>query len=946
MNKGKKYVFLIALTCFSMICGYSQTEISGIVKEKSTNEPLAFANIVVKNTTIGTQTDLDGKFLLKVPSEVIRPFIIECSYLGFANFEMKITEAKNDVKINMAEDAGINLTEVEVKESRVTEKQKESALTVESLDIIAIKETPAANFYDGLGALKGVDLTSASLGFKIINTRGFNSTNPVRSLQLIDGVDNQAPGLNFSLGNFLGASELDIQRVDIIAGASGAIYGPNAFNGVISMQTKNPFYHEGLSIMLKGGERNLFEGAIRYAQVYGKNKKFAIKLNAAGFRADDWESENYNEAYNENEERLIGTNNPGLYDAVNVYGDEDFYIFDSGNFDKRLYPGLGTFYKTGYQERDLVDYNSWNLKLAPSLHYKITDKTEAVVGYSFATGTTVYQGDNKYSLKNIRFHQLKAEVKQKDKFFVRAFHTRENDGDSYDAVFTALLLQDAAKKPGLTDKWSNSYWNYYNGNVVDKVKGLPGFPVLSDFVGNIDGYIAAQELILNEFQDSLALWHNQARDYANNNTGIDELPYFEPGTAEFDSVFNQIVSGTTFTEQGSGFEDKSSLTHLQGQYTFTPESEWVNKWTVGASGRLYTPKSNGTIFSDTTGTALTNWEAGLYTSVEKRFVDDNLILTFTGRLDKNENFPILVSPAASIVYKIDKNNTVRTSFSSAIRNPTLQDQYLYYNVGRAILIGNLGGRNDLVTVDSYFDYLSIDLDENRLDYFDVAPIVPEKVKSLEFGYKGSLFDNSVFVDASYYYSWYRDFIGYQIGIDLDESVLEDSTVQVVAIPVDKVYRVSANASERVTTQGFSIGMNYYFANYYALNANYSWNRLNTDANDPIIPAFNTPEHKFNIGVSGRNIRWEIGNITLKNWGFNFNYKWVQGFLFEGSPQFTGFVPTYSMLDVQLNWKVPKIYSTFKIGASNVLNQKSFQTYGGPRVGRLAYASILFEFDKF
>ena len=92
---------------------------------------------------------------------------------------------------------------------------------MEQLDAIAIKETPAISFYNGLGNLKGVDMTTASLGFTIINTRGFNSTSPVRSLQIIDGVDNQAPGLNFSLGNFLGVSELDINGVELIAGASG-----------------------------------------------------------------------------------------------------------------------------------------------------------------------------------------------------------------------------------------------------------------------------------------------------------------------------------------------------------------------------------------------------------------------------------------------------------------------------------------------------------------------------------------------------------------------------------------------------------------------------------------------------------------------------------------------------------------------------------------------------
>lgn len=79
-----------------------------------------------------------------------------------------------------------------------------------------------------------------------MNTRGFNSTSPVRTLQVIDGVDNQSPGLNFSLGNFLGASELDVINQEIVVGASSAYYGPGAFNGVISMTTKDPFKYQGL----------------------------------------------------------------------------------------------------------------------------------------------------------------------------------------------------------------------------------------------------------------------------------------------------------------------------------------------------------------------------------------------------------------------------------------------------------------------------------------------------------------------------------------------------------------------------------------------------------------------------------------------------------------------------------------------------------------------------
>ena len=97
----------------------------------------------------------------------------------------------------MEEDAVTIDPEREIKGQRVSEKQKAAPLTIESLDAIAIKQTVSTDFYNGLGSLKGVDLTTASLGFTVINTRGFNSTSPVRSLQTIDGVDNQSPALIF-----------------------------------------------------------------------------------------------------------------------------------------------------------------------------------------------------------------------------------------------------------------------------------------------------------------------------------------------------------------------------------------------------------------------------------------------------------------------------------------------------------------------------------------------------------------------------------------------------------------------------------------------------------------------------------------------------------------------------------------------------------------------------
>ena len=939
-NFSREYLIIMVALLLSISFSINgQVTVSGVVIDEDTKEKLIGASVVLKGTAIGVVTNRDGEFEIKVQEPL--PFFIVISYVSYISQEYLIKSFDEKLTINLSPDTYF-IEYVEVKGNRLSEKQKESPLTVESMDIISIKETPSVSFYDGLGLLKGVDLTAASIGFKIVNTRGFNSTSPVRSLQIIDGVDNQAPGLNFSLGNFLGASELDLLRVEIIAGASTAMYGPNAFNGVIKMTTKDPFIHQGLIVSAKTGERNLFETALRYAKVF-KNRenkdKLAIKANILFMRADDWEATNTSPT----EQSLRGINNWGGYDAVNIYSDENLSLTGGKNnfsdrYGQRLFPGLGIYYRTGYREPDLVDYDSWNVKLGGSLHYKIKSDVTAQYSYFFGTGTTVYQGDNRYSLKNILFQQHKIEVSKPDKFYIRAYTTHENAGKSYDAVFTALLLQEASKTD---NNWSKDYNSYYIRNIRDKVWSLPGFPDPGIFPYD---YNKANE-VMNQYSDSLFIWHNQAREFADKSGFFFPTAFYEPGTARFDSVFNEIISKSTFLEGGSGFKDSSALYHIQGEYKFSQDFIDV---VLGGSYRLYTPNSSGTIFSDTSGVKITNYEYGFYTSLEKRFFNKKLIITTTARLDKNENYDFLLSPAASAVYIYDEKNFFRLSFSSAIRNPTLQDQYLYYNVGRAILIGNINGFDSLVTLPSLLDYY-YQLNRDTLDFFNVPPVRPEKVKTIEVGYKGTLF-NSLFIDASYYFSVYRDFLGFKLGaaIQFDPAAGFINQTQ--------IYRVSANAPDIVTTQGFSIGINYYFKKFYSLIGNYSYNVLDRrGSTDPIIPAFNTPAHKFNIGLSGRDIIAQINFLNklsnklpvifLRNWGFYVNYKWIEGFLYEGSPQFTGNIPTYDMLDVQLNYRVPKISTTFKLGASNLFNRKAFQTYGGPYIGRLAYFSVLVELDK-
>lgn len=959
----KVYSVLILICSIVSLSASAQSVVRGHVIDGDTGEPMFSASVVVPETGQGVTTDFDGLFRLEV---VGLPVVLQVSFIGYGSKLITVSSTQEKLEVKLIPDQ-ILIGAAEVVGSRISEKQKQAPLTVETMDLIAIKEAPSGNFYEGLGNLKGVDITSASLGFKIINTRGFNSTSPVRSLQLIDGVDNQSPGLNFSLGNFLGAPDLDVKSVEIIAGASSAFFGPGAFNGVINMETKDPFVFPGLSVSTKlgettkKGERPLFETGFRWADVLENDEGdsfFAYKINFFRFEAYDWEATNYDPI----DGSSVSALNPGRFDAVNIYGDEFQPRFDYTPPPGNAYRGLGTIYRTGYKEVDLVDYNTNNTKVSVSGHWRLQpektyDSPELIYGFNMGKGTTVYQGDNRFSLKNIEFYQHRLELRKKNKWFIRAYRTNEDAGDSYDPYATALKLQDSTRNH---NNWARVYEEYWVDSIAPSISDT--YPELEflgfDSIFSDEGIFlyllplagipeGAEDQWFVENQDNLTYWHSQVEQWTNEGyanlaaVAIDPVGHLVPGSDDFNTLFNQLItSKNNEGEGGTRFHDLSSLVHVHGEYIFEP---WfLEEIRVGANFRQYTPVSEGTIFSDTSGVVITNAEAGAYLGAKKRFLEDDMIVTGTVRVDKNVNFPLMVSPAISLVWSPNTKDFARVSFSSALRNPTLADQYLFLDVGPATLVGNLNGVQDLVTIQSFIDYRaqtipqgSISMDPEYLEYFDIAPIRPEQVRTFEAGYRTTI-GEKLYIDAGCYFSTYTDFIGYNIGLDI--AFAPQST----AVQGIDVYRYAANSINEVKTQGASVGLQYYLDEKFSLTGNYSWNKLvKTNEDDPIIPAFNTPEHKFNLGITARGL--DAGGKN--SWGFGVNYRWVQQFVFEGSPQFTGGIPQYDLVDAQINLYIDQINTTFKIGGSNLLSNQHIETYGGPQVGRLAYVSILYDFAK-
>ncbi|MGB0177160.1 MAG: TonB-dependent receptor domain-containing protein, partial [Owenweeksia sp.] len=551
-------------------------------------------------------------------------------------------------------------------------------------------------------------------------------------------------------------SGLDIARVEVVRGSSSAVYGLGASSGVISFTTKNPFDYQGLSASVKVGERALTETAVRYAEafkLFGSDfENLAFKINLFYLTANDWEATNYSPV----DDSRVPADNPGGYDAVNIYGDED--LAGGNKFDNLAnvldfpsYAGLGVFYRNGYREENLVDYDTRNFKSGLGLYYRFARDIELSYNFNYGSGTTVYQGENRFSLKDISFYQNIVELRKKDHFYVKAYKTQENAGNSYDAVLTAFKMNEAiATNP----EWNNAYKTLYRNNYRfgEQTLALAGGRPM----GN------AQEWYNTTYRDSLAVynglitsWHDSVRQGVNSFF----FPRPEPGTAQFDSLFNHITS-RTFAEGGSRFYDRSALYHIMGEYQFNPSWATIR---VGGNFRLYRPDSRGNIFDEIDSTIIiedslgneidrqfiyrqiSNSEYGIYAGAIKELFDERLKLSATLRMDKNENFDYLFSPALSTVYVINEFHTVRISFGKAIRNPTLQDQYLRYDVGRAILLGNLNGYDSLVTLQSFDNYRNT-LNRDTLNYFNVNPIKPEEVLTLELGYRASLFKR-VFLDV-------------------------------------------------------------------------------------------------------------------------------------------------------------------------------------------------------
>lgn len=913
-----------------------QIKFNGKVLEFGSKSPVSLAKVQVKSTSLGAITDMEGNFSLELDfSKGVENYVLIVKAESFIETEYSVNKSNTSLIIEI-KPALKNLNEVVVSSSRISERIFEAPVSIQKVSSKEILATSSGNFYEGFKNLKGVDISTSSAGFQAINMRGFNTTAPVRVVQFVDGMDNQAPGLNFPVGNLVGANPLDLQSVEIITGPASALYGANAFQGVVNMLSKDPYRFQGLAAELKTGSRNLIEGNFRFAQAYGKKEKLAVKFTASYMQMKDWLANDT--AANQYGDINADVNLSNIvsqlqYDQTLSQEDQDQWLALNNYIEFNPVVGqLGLNVKNvqapGYIEQDLADNNVQSFKTGLGVHYKLNENSQISYTGKLGQGTAIYQGANRYSINDILFHQHKLEWSGKN-HLIRAYSTIENAGNSYDAVFTGINISKAS----IGDNWVPAYLSSF-------------FNTLGDLNNDFSDDASVEDV---EYAMQVAL------DSANSS-------WYMPGTAAYDSVRASIVKSADL-QNGSKFVDRSSLYHIDGQYNVS-QLKFVD-FLVGGNFRYYSPNSFGTIFCDTLlnssdtlvdGSAnpkarfnrLSLWEMGGFIQASKKLLNDKIRIIGSVRFDKNQNFATQFSPRLSMSYNL-KSHNFRIGAQSAFRTPTLQNQFIDLNLGPITLIGNLNGINNVYTLNSvnvFRDSLdAVNGDLNAVDHTllkskEYKALKPEQVKTIEIGYRG-IFKNKLFVDADLYFNQYTNFIAdVRVVKPINGAIAsEESGFDAIVTDQYEVYQVPVNSEKIVNSLGAGIALAYSINSNYQVNLNYTYAKLITATlEEDLIPGFNTSPHKVNLGVTGKNI-W-------KNLGFTTNFQYVQGFEWQ-STFGTGLVPTYTIWDLQLNYpfKVKDNDLIIRLGSSNLLNQKRREIFGGPTIGRMIYTTIGFNLDR-
>lgn len=814
------------------------------------------------------------------------------------------------------------LDEVVVSASRVRENYLKSPTSVELLTLKQIQQSSAMSYFDAIENMKGIQILTPSLGFKVYNARGFANTTNVRFVQLVDGIDNQAPHIGSPIASSMGPSDLDIRQVEMIPGVASALYGMNSLNGLVNLITLNPFDSEGLSIQQKTGVNHInqqgtsvkvfSETSLRFAKKM--NEKWAMKANFTYQKGYDWIANSMLDL-NPNANvsvGLLGKDNVGA-DYANSYGNES-----SNRRTLTLNSKKYVVARTGYFEEETTDYSINNIKTDFSVNLRPKPNHEITYIFKYAQLDNVYQRTNRFRLDNYHLSQ-NALVYQSSLSQFKAYFTSENTGKSYNIRSMAENIDRSFKSDNV---WFSDFTNEFNKQSTQGISAI----------------------------DAL----NLARTAADKGRPM-------PQTETFDNLITKLGDLNNW-DFGAALRVKSYLLHTEGLTDLSTKlspmlQEKGFGLLAGFDFRNYIviPDGNYFINPKETNKNLNYWKSGGFVQFNKKLVDEKIKIIFTLRGDKNQYFDLRFNPRSSVVYSLNDNNHFRVSYQNGYRFPSLFEAFSNINSGGVKRVGGLPIMSQGIfensylrkTIDDFTTAVNNDININKLSQNEAilknknllrknnyTYLQPEYINSFEIGYKGYPIGKKLFVDADFYYNVYRNFMA-QIEANVPIGNNQDSLAYYMYDRTKQArYRLWTNSKTIVRNYGGSINLIYNFYKNFSFTSNASFAKLkNTSNNDGFEEAFNTPRWILNAGLNNSRIG--------KNFGFGINYKYQESFLWQ-SALATGSVPEIHNFDAQISYFLRKKGIQIKLAGTNILNRRYVNFIAGPNIGAFYYTTITFD----
>ncbi|MDG1761583.1 MAG: TonB-dependent receptor [Flavobacteriaceae bacterium] len=963
----KKILFSMALLASVAIS--AQTVVKGTVTDNN-NDPIPGANIVLGST--GSVTDFDGNFSISVDQEP--PFSLQISSIGFETTSVSISAANLSVSVQLSE-ANMMLDEIVMSASRLPERIFESPVTVEKFDYQDIQETASSDFYTGLESLKGVQIRRGGLLLNQVNVRGFGTLYTEGFVQLVDGMDNAAPVFGFAVGNLIGLSELDVQSVELLPGAASALYGADAYKGIMFMNSKNPFDHEGVSAYYKtgitsseaSGSDQFYDVGIRMAKKF--NDKFAAKATFSYVQGREWVAADYVGS-------VDGETKPGdtNFNAVNVYG--ELPTSTSGprdltdDFSTLLLPGLqalglasatqvaelqGAFalspnyfgsaeiLSSGYKESDLVDNKATNFKTNLALHYKPSDDSEWVLNTRFGGGSTVLQADGRYKLDNFKMFQHKIEYNNRN-LNVRFYSTIEDSGNTHQltALAAGIVLPKA-------EAWYGEYLKTYILGAAGQVNADPltGIGILATEIGTVyqtalltalgggatmadaqaAGLAASSALSFSDYVDNTIPIHTAAREAA-------DQVLIPAGSDDFNTLAENLKKNPVELGVGSVIVDNSRTHSFEANYNMQDLVSFGDM-IIGTSVRATILDSEGTLFTDYDD-VIGYRQYGAYAQIQKEILGGAVKLTGSARYDKSEFFEGNFTPRIGALIGISDNQNIRISYQTGFRNPTNQDQYIALNAGDKVLMGSSPDSVDRFNMDvmgypiTGAHVFATALNENTMAPANLKNVESEFVRSLELGYRLNTSDLSV--DVSAYFSDYDNFIaaqGVYVPLFIGPS---GTTAEAIGAGALFPFAVDGNIDEDVKTLGASISVEKSLFDNYSLGFVYEYNKLDytEKANSSFEPAFNTPENQVKVSLAGTEL--------FDDFSFNISARYYDDYFYESS-FIDRTIESNVIFDAQVSMDINAIDGVLKIGGANVGGDDYVSMPGSGMIGNQYYVSL-------